>query len=90
MTTKQKVMKAVQALRDDASFEDAMERLLFLAKVEKGIQQVDTGRTIPHEKVKKMMKKWLKSGGLLRQRRTLIQSSNSSPKTLLSTPTFSS
>lgn len=60
MTTKQKVIKAVQALPDDASFEDAMERLLFLAKVEKGIQQADAGQTIPHEKVKKMMKKWLK------------------------------
>ncbi|MDF0664844.1 MAG: hypothetical protein P0119_02085 [Nitrospira sp.] len=60
MTTKQKVIQAVQALPDDASFEDAMERLLFLAKVEKGVQQADAGQTIPHEKVKKMMKKWLK------------------------------
>lgn len=60
MTTKQKVIKAVKALPDEASFEDAMERLLFLAKVEKGIQQADSGQTIPHEAVKKMMKKWLK------------------------------
>lgn len=37
MTTKQKVIKAVQALPEDASIEDAMERLLFLAKVEKGL-----------------------------------------------------
>jgi predicted transcriptional regulator len=60
MTTKQKVIKAVQALPDDASFEDAMERLLFMAKVEKGLQQADAGQTISHEKVKKTMKKWLK------------------------------
>lgn len=60
MRTKQKVIKAVQALPDDASFEDTMEHLLFLAKVEKGIEQADAGQTIPHEKVKKMMKKWLK------------------------------
>jgi len=55
MTTKQKVLKAVETLPDDASFEDAMERLLFLAKVEKGIQQADAGQTIPHEQVKQKM-----------------------------------
>ena len=53
-------MKAVEALPDDASFEDAMERLLFLAKVEKGIQQADAGQTIPHEKVKQKMQEWLR------------------------------
>ena len=57
MTTKQKVMKAVRSLPDNASFEDAMERLLFLAKVERGIQQADAGQTIPHEKVKQKMQR---------------------------------
>ncbi len=51
MTTKQKVIRA--------SYEDAMERLFFLAKVEKGLQQADAGQTIPHEKMKKKMRKWL-------------------------------
>lgn len=60
MTTKQKVVQAVQNLPDDASYEDAMERLLFLAKVERGLQQADAGQTIAHQKVKQKMKKWLK------------------------------
>lgn len=60
MTTKQKVMKAVQGLPDDASFEDVMERLLFLSKVERGIQQADSGQAIPHEKMRQKMKRWLK------------------------------
>lgn len=60
MTTKQKVLKAVQGLPDDASFEDAMERLLFLSKVERGLQQADVGQTIPHEKIRQKMKRWLK------------------------------
>ena len=60
MTTKQKVIRAVQSLPDDASFEDAMERLFFLAKIEKGLRQADAGQTIHHEKVKQKMKKWLK------------------------------
>jgi len=60
MTTKQKVVKAVQNLPANATIEDAMERLLFLAKVEKGLQQVQAGQTIPHEKMKAKMKRWLK------------------------------
>ena len=60
MTTKEKVLDAVQALPDDASIEDAMERLFFLAKIEKGLQQADAGQTISHTQVKERMAKWLK------------------------------
>ncbi|MFA5140892.1 MAG: hypothetical protein WC728_16825 [Elusimicrobiota bacterium] len=60
MTTKQKVLNAVKSLPDDASYEDAMERVLFLAKVDKGLEQADAGQTIPHSVVKEKMKKWLK------------------------------
>lgn len=60
MTTKQKAIKAVQALPDDASFEDALDRILLLAKIERGIQQLDAGQSISHEKMKAKMKKWLK------------------------------
>jgi predicted transcriptional regulator len=56
MTTKEKVIQAVQGLPDDASIEDAMERLLLLAKIERGIQQADAGELIPHEKVKERMR----------------------------------
>jgi predicted transcriptional regulator len=60
MTVKDRVLKAVESLPDDASIEDAMERLLFLAKVQRGIEQADAGQTIPHEQVKERMAKWLK------------------------------
>jgi predicted transcriptional regulator len=60
MTTKQKVMNAVRGLPENASYEDAMERLLFLAKIEKGLKQADAGQTLSHEAVKQKMKKWLK------------------------------
>jgi hypothetical protein len=36
-----------------------MGRLLFLAKVERGIQQADEGETIPHSQVRERMAKWL-------------------------------
>lgn len=60
MTEKEKVLQAVKDMPDDASIEDAMERLLFLAKIEKGIVQADAGQTIPHERVKERMEKWLR------------------------------
>ena len=59
MTTKEKVIDVVEDLPDDASIEDAMERLLFLAKVERGIRQADAGQTIPHSQVRERMAKWL-------------------------------
>ena len=49
MTVKEKVLQIVRALPDDASIEDAMERLLFLAKVEKGLEQAEAGETLSHE-----------------------------------------
>ncbi|MEI7879982.1 MAG: hypothetical protein WCI95_03810 [bacterium] len=60
MTTKDRVLHAVQDLPDDSSIEDVMERLLFMAKVERGIKQADAGKTISHGQVREKMTKWLK------------------------------
>lgn len=60
MTAKEKIIQAVQTLPANTTFEEAMERLLFLAKVERGIEQVDAGETISHTEVKERMYKWLK------------------------------
>ena len=60
MTSKERVLQVVNNLPEDASIEDAMERLLFLAKVDRGIQQADAGQTLPHSEVKERMAKWLK------------------------------
>jgi len=46
---KQKVLEAVQQLPPDATVEDAIERLYFLAKVERRVAQADAGQTLPHE-----------------------------------------
>jgi len=60
MTVKERMLQTVNALPDDASIEDAMERLFFLGKIEKGRQQADAGQTIPHMMVRERMAKWLK------------------------------
>jgi predicted transcriptional regulator len=60
MTAKEKVLQAIRSLPRDASIEDAMEKILFLAKVERGLAEAEAGKTIPHEKIRKKMAKWLK------------------------------
>ena len=60
MTNKQRFVHAVQDLPDDASIEDAVERLLFLGRIEKGIRQADAQQTVPHAEVKDRLAKWLK------------------------------
>lgn len=48
---KTEIVRAIQELPDDATVEDAMERLYFLAKIERGLEQSD-GETISHEEIK--------------------------------------
>jgi len=60
MNTKQQVLQAVQDLPEDAPIEDAMERLLFLIKVERGLQQADDGQTVSHADVRRRMEEWRK------------------------------
>ncbi|MBC8042547.1 MAG: hypothetical protein IAF08_03800 [Rhizobacter sp.] len=59
MSIKEKMLKAVQNLPDDATIEDAMEQLYFLHKLETGLRQTDAGQTISHEAAKERMKKLL-------------------------------
>jgi predicted transcriptional regulator len=60
MTIKEQALKAIQELPQNATFEDAMERLYLLYKVERGIKEADAGQKISQEEAKKRMKKWLR------------------------------
>ncbi len=57
MTSREKILHAVESLPADATYEDAMERLLLLAKVERGLQQADEGKTVSHEEAQNRMAK---------------------------------
>ena len=52
---KKKILRAVEQLPDDATIEDAIERLYFLAKIEKGIREADAGLTVSHDEAKKRL-----------------------------------
>ncbi len=50
---KQKIVETVEHLPDDATVEDAMERLYLLDKIERGLKQAEAGEGLSHEDVKK-------------------------------------
>jgi predicted transcriptional regulator len=56
--TKQDIIKALDELPEDATIEDAMERLHFLHKVERGLRQIAEGKTLTQEEVEARMRKW--------------------------------
>lgn len=49
---KSEIVRAIQDLPEDATLEDAMERLYFLAKIERGLQQAELNDTISHDDIK--------------------------------------
>ena len=53
MTTKEIVINTIQSLPDDTNWESIQERVNFMAGVRKGIHELDEGKGIPHDQVKK-------------------------------------
>jgi predicted transcriptional regulator len=53
--TREQMVEAIRELPPDASVVDAIERLVFLAKIEEGLAQLDRGDGIPHDEVKRRL-----------------------------------
>ena len=54
-STRDRILEALQDLPSDATFDDAIERLVFLAKIDAGLAELDTGEGIPHDEVKRRL-----------------------------------
>lgn len=50
-TAKQLALRALEQLPEDATLEDAMERLYLLERIERGRADVREGRTVSHDEV---------------------------------------
>jgi predicted transcriptional regulator len=50
-----RIVQAIESLPADATFDDAIERLVFLAKVESGLAELEAGNAIPHAEVKRRL-----------------------------------
>lgn len=54
-TAEERILDVLKDLPHDATYDDAIERLVFLAKVEEGLAQLDAGQGLPHEEVKRRL-----------------------------------
>ena len=55
VSAKQLLREAVERLPDDATVEDAMERLYFLAKVARGLEAADHADVVSHQEARRAL-----------------------------------
>lgn len=55
VNTKQLLREAVERLPEDATVEDAMDRLYFLSKVARGLEAADRGEVVIHEEARRIL-----------------------------------
>lgn len=60
MTAKESVKDLIEKLPDNVNYEDIIAEIYFKHQVENGIAELDNGKGISHEEVKKKLEKWLK------------------------------
>jgi len=59
MTTKETAIRAIEGMPEDSSWEEILERIRFIAGVRQGLSELDAGKGIPHEDIKKEIAEWV-------------------------------
>ena len=60
MKTKETVRDLLDKLPDDCTLEDVLYHLYVLQAIDRGLEDAEAGRTIPHEEVaEEMRRKWV-------------------------------
>jgi hypothetical protein len=54
------VINALNELPKEFKLDELLERLLVLEKIEAGLKEAKSGKTVAHDRVKKMAAKWQK------------------------------
>ena len=57
-TVRDRVIRAVQEMPTDTTYEDVLERVYMIQKIERGRQQIADGQGIPHPEARRQMKRW--------------------------------
>ena len=60
--TKEDIVRAVSELPDDATLDDAFERLFVLHKIQKGLKEAQSGETMTQEEVEMYFRERRKPG----------------------------
>jgi len=51
--TRDRIIELIRELPADATIDDAIETLVFVAKIERGVAELDAGLVVPHDEVKR-------------------------------------
>ena len=58
MLTKSKVKKTLKSLPDSCTIDELIDHLIFIEKVEEGIQQLEDGKVVSNKEIKTMIDSW--------------------------------
>ena len=53
--TRDRIIEALREMPPNATIDDAIERLVFMAKIEAGLNELDAGKGIPHDEAKRRL-----------------------------------
>jgi predicted transcriptional regulator len=57
---KSTILHTLNELPNKFNLDDFLERLIVIEKIDEGMEEAKTGKTLSHEKVKKIVAKWHK------------------------------
>ncbi|MBA7561336.1 hypothetical protein ES708_02973 [subsurface metagenome] len=60
MLTKDKLRQSINKLPDSFTIDELIDRLIFIEKVEEGLEQSKERKVLSNENVKKIIEKWSK------------------------------
>lgn len=58
-TAKDEVRKLLEQIPDDSSFEDIQYHIYVREKIQRGLDDLNAGRTVTQEEIEKRMAQWL-------------------------------
>jgi hypothetical protein len=59
MTTKDKIINGIQNLPDSVTFDDILDQIMLVEKIEKGIDQSNKNQVVSDDELDKRLGKWL-------------------------------
>ncbi len=60
-TTKKELLRMIESMSDDLTIDDVMAELYFREQVDQGLNQLDQGEEVPHDKVKESHSEWIET-----------------------------
>ena len=54
-SVRDRIIHALEDLPPDTTIEEAIERLVFLAKIDAGLAELDAGKGVPHDEAKRRL-----------------------------------